>query len=120
MKIALYISTLLFPTVSFAQIFGAGNYEDCVLRGIKDAKTDGAVTALIDACAKKFPKNVTWNGDRFLPGAPVDKSKFTGIRFKQTVDLIFMPEHMDRKLMRKVIEQRITEIRKICPGILLD
>ena len=101
-----------------------------MLRGIKDAKTESAVSALTDTCAKKFSKNkgdttvttcnLTWNGDRFLPGAPLDRSKFVGIRFKQTADLVFMPEHMEKRLIRQTIEQRISEIRKVCPGITLD
>jgi len=129
-RFALFVSVAMFPTICFAQIFGPSTYDDCVLKGIKDAKTDGAVIALMDACANRFPKNkggaivgecnLTWNGEKFLRGAPQDSSKFVAVRFPRTADLVYMPVQMDKKLMRQIIEQRITEIRKVCPGVTLD
>lgn len=35
--------------------FGPNNYEDCVLDGIKNAKSDQAANAVMFACRKKFP-----------------------------------------------------------------
>lgn len=35
--------------------FGPKNYEDCVLDGIKNAKSDQAANAVMFACRKKFP-----------------------------------------------------------------
>lgn len=129
-KWSFWVVATMFPAIAFAQIFGPSNYEECVLKGIRDANTEGAVSALKDACAAKFLRgkgnatvsecNLTWNGNKFLPGAPLDRAKFIAIRFKQTSDLVYMPEQMDRKLMRQAIEQQIAEIRKICPGISLD
>lgn len=38
-----------------AGLFGPSNYDDCVLEGVKNAKTDAAVSAVISACTNKFP-----------------------------------------------------------------
>lgn len=39
--------------------FGPKNYEDCVLDGIKNAKSDQAANAVMFACRKKFPDKTT-------------------------------------------------------------
>lgn len=38
-----------------AGLFGPSNYDDCVLEGVKNAKTDAAVNAVRSACYNKFP-----------------------------------------------------------------
>jgi hypothetical protein len=43
----------LSGTVS-ARIFGPSNYEDCVLDGVKSAKTNQAVNAIVTMCSSKF------------------------------------------------------------------
>ena len=55
MKKFLFIFLISFPLISYADLFGSSNYEDCVLKGIKDAKTDSAVGTLNRMCRKKFP-----------------------------------------------------------------
>ncbi len=45
---------LILPALCFGELFGPSNYEDCVLRGIKDAKTDSAIGTLHSMCRKKF------------------------------------------------------------------
>lgn len=37
-------------------IFGPSSYEDCVLEGLKTAKTENAVSSLHYVCRKKFPE----------------------------------------------------------------
>ena len=60
---------------------------------------------------------VTWNGEKFIAGSPADISKFIAVRFSQTTSMIYMPEHMDKKLWRKVIVSNESTIKSICPGI---
>ncbi len=61
MKITIFFLALSLSSPLFAQLFGPSNYEDCVLRGIKDAKTDSAVATLHAMCNRKFstPKSST-------------------------------------------------------------
>ena len=42
-------------SLSNAGLFGPDNYEDCILEGVKDAKTDLAVKLVMSACLDKFP-----------------------------------------------------------------
>jgi len=55
-KVALIVSVTMFPAICFAQIFGPSNYEDCVLKGLKDAQTDSAVMSVHSMCRSKFPQ----------------------------------------------------------------
>lgn len=50
--IALVASILVSP--ASAGIFGPSNYEDCVLEGVKSAKTNQAVNAIVAMCSSKF------------------------------------------------------------------
>ena len=54
----------MLPGIASGQIFGPSNYEDCVLRGIKDAKSDAALATLQSACRGKFPERPTPFNDR--------------------------------------------------------
>lgn len=45
------------PVPSQAGMFGPSNFEDCVLEGLKTAKTDFAVRAVAEVCRDKFPYN---------------------------------------------------------------
>jgi len=57
--LAAQLSALLFvaypPAAQSWNPFGPKNYEDCVLDGIKNAKSDQAANAVIHACSQKFP-----------------------------------------------------------------
>jgi hypothetical protein len=53
---------LIFTFSSNAQIFAPSNYEDCVLKGLKEAKTDSAIAVLIGICRSKFDKNENSTG----------------------------------------------------------
>lgn len=44
--------------LAHAGLFGPSNFDDCVLEGVKNAKTDTAVNAVMMACANKFPPPV--------------------------------------------------------------
>jgi hypothetical protein len=58
MNLIKHITFLLFLTTSVVQArtFAASNYEDCVLDGVKHAKTNAAVAAVYQMCERKFPK----------------------------------------------------------------
>lgn len=67
----IFLLTIFFSFFANAEIFGPSNYEDCVLKGIKDAKTDSAVGSVHNMCKKKFPLEsnkipelclIYWNG----------------------------------------------------------
>lgn len=52
---ALFMSFILPVSVSvFAGIFGPSSFEDCILDGVKSAKSQAAVDAIKQACAIKF------------------------------------------------------------------
>ena len=53
---------LIFTFSSNAQIFAPSNYEDCVLKGLKEAKTDSAIAVLIGICRSKFNKTENSTG----------------------------------------------------------
>ncbi len=118
------------PSIVSAQILGPRTYEDCVLKGLKDASTESAVFVLQDACEKKFPDNkgtrlvsdcnLTWNGHIFLPGTPKDKSRYRAITFSTTTSMIFFPEQMDPRLLKEIVLKRKSEVIGICPGIKFD
>jgi hypothetical protein len=46
---------MLWSSYTSADLFGPRTYEDCILDGVKTAKTNDAVTAVYFACEKKFP-----------------------------------------------------------------
>ena len=54
---------VLFLVISIssanASLFGPDNYEDCILEAIPTAKTDLAVTLVMDSCRAKFPSKST-------------------------------------------------------------
>jgi len=61
-KNSIYINFyIIFAVLSFSSAahawnpFGPNNFEDCVLDGIKNAKSDQAANAVIGACRIKFP-----------------------------------------------------------------
>ena len=55
MKLFFLAGSLLTPTFAMAGLFGPSNFNDCVLEGLKTAKTEFAIKALYSTCASKFP-----------------------------------------------------------------
>lgn len=55
-KLLTAFSFLMCAIPIHAQIFSPSNYEDCVLQGLKEAKTEAAVTVLMGICSSKFTK----------------------------------------------------------------
>ena len=55
---ALFATLILtIGSSAYAGLFGPSNYEECVLDGLKDAKTDGALVLLMNFCSDKFNTN---------------------------------------------------------------
>jgi len=59
--------------------------------------------------------NVTWNGSAFVAGTPDDKAAFLAVRFPNTADMVFVPNHMN--LTQSFIVARLSQIQAICPNI---
>jgi len=55
MKTLLLTVLFVLSGNTYAGLFGPDNYEDCILEGVKDAKTDLAVQLVRSACLDKFP-----------------------------------------------------------------
>jgi hypothetical protein len=56
-RILIAFALLLSPSISHSQLFGPRTYEDCVLEGVKSARTDRAISAVYEMCRGKFPRN---------------------------------------------------------------
>lgn len=106
--------TLVTP--ASAGIFGPATYDDCILDGVKQAKTDLAVRAIYQSCRNKFPKdvdrsnkspkldepcNVYWTGREFKIGSTTGDDSFVRIsREYNGVVVVFMaiPKNMAENL----------------------
>lgn len=54
----LVLSLIFGSGITQAGLFGPSNYDECVLEGIKDAKTETAARMVAQACRNKFPEKV--------------------------------------------------------------
>ena len=132
MKFFLLLVLVFTSISSHAQLFGPTNYEDCVIKNIKESMTDFAIKTVQQTCWDKFKTidskgsgsinecYVTWTGDKFVAGSPRNTEQFIKIQFSKTTNQIYMPAHMDRGVMREKITQDIVKIQSICPGINID
>lgn len=62
-----------------------------------------------------YPCNVTWDGNIFVKGIPSEKENFIAVRFPNTTDMVYVPNHMS--LTQNFILERLREIQAICPSI---
>ena len=81
MKLSLFASLLiLLASNCYAGLFSPKNYDDCILDGVKSAKTDLAVRAVYESCRNKFPEGVSgtkrsntceiyWDGWKLISGS---------------------------------------------------
>ena len=119
-------TTLLFSNAN-AGIFGPSTYEECVIAGLKDAKTDTAVALLHRVCLDKFDSKgtksvvrqcfATLNGNKFTPGKPSNANDYTGIAFKGTSDIVYVPNKMFPEITQEFVRAHKDSIQKTCPGI---
>lgn len=56
---------VIAPTMAIAGLFGPSNFDECVLDGIKEAKTDTAAQMVAQACRNKFPLKAATPKDDF-------------------------------------------------------
>lgn len=130
-KIIPAILSLLMVPNSYAGLFGPSNYDECVLDGIKSAKTDSAVQLLHKVCANKFPTNknqpsfvkdctVTWSNNQFTKGKPYIMSNYVGIAFPNSTSIAYLPANMEKNVLEKTITDNIRQINRICPDIKIN
>lgn len=55
-KLFIFCMPFMTSISGYAQIFGPSTYEDCVLQGLKEAKTELSVSVLMGICSSKFGK----------------------------------------------------------------
>ena len=93
---ALVIGFILSISInSFAGIFGPSSFEDCILDGVKSAKSQAAVDAIKQACAIKFSDVRETKGEKkiresnlLLKVRCLVSSGFH-LSFKTTINLVF-------------------------------
>lgn len=66
-------SAALFPAICSAGLFGPSNFEDCVLDGVKNARSNQAANAIMMACRGKFPLSPTPLSGAFDPSTAVEE-----------------------------------------------
>ena len=54
-SLLLIVSAFCLPNISFGQIFGPDNYDDCIIEGMQGVTSDIAARAILVACRDKFP-----------------------------------------------------------------
>jgi hypothetical protein len=87
MKLSLFVALLIMLVSNcYAGLFSPKNYDDCILDGVKSAKTDLAVRAVYESCRSKFPEGksgvkrsgiceIYWDGWKLISGS---KTKSAG------------------------------------------
>jgi hypothetical protein len=109
---------------SFAGIFPASNYDDCILDGVKSAKTDLAVRAVYQACRSKFPESegakfkdcsVVWSGKSFIKGSPENINNYQQVGIVDTTVAVFFPKDISNDGMKTIMQNKIQDIKKLCP-----
>ncbi len=123
--------SMLLIQPSFAGLFGPSNYDECVLDGIKSAKTDSAIQLLHRVCENKFPSNknqstlvkdctVTWSNNQFIKGKPYVMSNYVGIAFTNSTSVAYLPANMDKTVIQNTNTTNLRQINRICPDIKLN
>lgn len=117
-KIKSFISLglMVFAMNCTAGLFSPSNFDECVIDGAKEAKTEAAVGLVYQACKRKFPESnsiekssalkppmicsIYWNGWRFIKGKvnSTDYSTFSLARYNVEVVEVQMPKAMASEL----------------------
>jgi len=106
-----------------AGILGPSNYDDCILDGVKSARTDLAVRAVYQSCRNKFPdssnsniiKNcsVVWTGREFIKGTPENPLNFQKFEIANSIVVGYLPK--DSPQNANYVSDNINVIKKLCP-----
>jgi hypothetical protein len=100
-----------------AGLFGPSTYDDCILDGVKEAKTELAVKAVYQSCRNKFPKDVGsidksrpkldepcgvyWAGREFKMGSTTGDDSFVRFSYEYhgvAVSIMSIPKTMAQAL----------------------
>jgi hypothetical protein len=109
---------------AYAGIFPASNYDDCILDGIKSAKTDLAVRAVYQACRNKFPESggevvkdcsTVWSGKKFIKGYPENIYNYQKAAISETTVTVYFPKDLSKDSITKIMQSKIEDVKKICP-----
>jgi hypothetical protein len=125
----LFFLLIFIVSNAYAGFFGASNYEECVLEGLKDASNSTSAQLLHKVCKEKFKKEgaknivsecyLTWNGNTFTAGIPENIEKYTKITFQGSSDLLFIPTSLMGSVTQEFIFKEKKKIQSICPSIIL-
>jgi len=125
LRLFLLTSILIVNICSaYAGIFSASNYDDCILDGVKSAKTDLAVRAVYQACRSKFPEygggmikdcSAVWNGIKFVKGYPENIYNYQKIEIAETTVIVYFPKDLSKDGITQIMKSKIGDVKKICP-----
>jgi hypothetical protein len=83
-RISLLFSLFFFHQYAYSwSLFGAKNYDECILENMKNVKTDSAANAVAYACASKFPSELPTDKPKKLRcnGKEIDPNEFSEVQF---------------------------------------
>jgi hypothetical protein len=109
-------------------VFGPNNYDDCVLEGLKTAKTDLAAVLVKQSCANKFKNatktnqlepvydcSVVWSNNTFVKGTPVNPNNYREFEIDASTVTGYVPNSITDRAMGELIKNNIELINKLCP-----
>lgn len=106
-KIGAGLLTTLLSMNANAGLFGPSNYDECVLDGVKDAKTEMAARLVAQACRNKFPLKSEPTQQRMWIDVGFYKQGSTGQRNALANKLSVV----DNKHSTDLYGERVTKIR---------
>ena len=109
-------------------VFGPNNYDDCVLEGLKTAKTDLAAVLVKQSCANKFKNatktnllepvydcSVVWSNNTFVKGTPANPSNYRQFEIGVSTVTGYVPNSVTDKAMGELVKNNVELINKLCP-----
>lgn len=82
--VAVFALFSLHQNIAYSwSLFGAKNYDECILENMKNVKTDQAANAVAYACASKFPSEISNEKPKKLRcnGNDIDPNEFSEVQF---------------------------------------
>lgn len=116
-KLVVILIAMALSGQATAGLFGPSTYDDCILDGVKEAKTELAVKAVYQSCRNKFPKDVAsreesppklveprgvyWTGREFKMGFTTGDDSFVRFSYEHhgvEVSIVSIPKTMAQAL----------------------
>jgi hypothetical protein len=116
-KLVTILIAMTLSSQATAGLFGPSTYDDCILDGVKEAKTELAVKAVYQSCRNKFPKEVAnreksppklvepcgvyWTGREFKMGSTAGDDSFERYSYEYhgvEVSIVAIPKTMAQAL----------------------